>query len=125
MQLLPTYPFSDGTLAAMKGDYTNLHVTADLDLRNLAGNLGVPTAPPTGEPGLPVPDLPVPDLPDLPDVPGVPDVPLPGQTPSSSTTSPGGGGGGVCLPGVTCLGSGPSRSSSDQSWRSLYTGGEA
>ena len=48
MELLLTYPFSDGTLAAMKGDYTNLHVTADLDMRNLAGNLGVPTAPPTG-----------------------------------------------------------------------------
>jgi phospholipid/cholesterol/gamma-HCH transport system substrate-binding protein len=119
MQLLLTYPFSDGTLAAMKGDYTNLHVTADLDLRNLAGNLGVPTAPPTGgQPGLP--DLPVPDLP----LPEVPDVPLPGQTPSSTSTSPGGGGG-VCLPGVTCLGSGSSGTSSDQSWRSLYTGGEA
>jgi phospholipid/cholesterol/gamma-HCH transport system substrate-binding protein len=117
MQLLLTYPFSDGTLAAMKGDYTNLRVTADLDLRNLSGNLGIPTAPPTGgEPGLP--DLPLPDVPD------VPDLPLPGQTPTP--TSPGGGGGGVCVPGVTCLGSaGSGSSSSDGSWRSLYTGGEA
>lgn len=122
MQLLLTYPFSDGTVAAMKGDYTNLHVTADLDLRNLAGNVGVPTAPPTGgRPTLPVPDLP---LPSLPSVPSVPTVPRPG----SSTTSPGGGGG-LCVPGVSCLGSAESGSSgssgSDGSWRSLYTGGEA
>jgi phospholipid/cholesterol/gamma-HCH transport system substrate-binding protein len=127
MELLLTYPFSDGTLAAMKGDYTNLHVTADLDMRNLAGNLGVPTAPPTGgEPGLP--DLPVPTLPVDPSLPDVPDIPLPGQSPSSSSTSPGGGS--VCVPGVTCLGSGQSGSSSDGSasdgsWRSLYSGGEA
>ena len=81
MELLLTYPFPDGTLAAMKGDYTNLHVTADLDMRNLAGNLGVPTAPPTGgEPGLP--DLPVPTLPVDPSLPDVPGVPLPGQSPS-------------------------------------------
>jgi phospholipid/cholesterol/gamma-HCH transport system substrate-binding protein len=120
MQLLLTYPFSDGTLAAMKGDYTNLHVTADLDLRNLAGNLDIPTAPPTGgKPTLPTPTLPI--------DPTLPDVPLPGQS-SSSSTSPGGGS--VCVPGVTCLGSAePGTSSSDAgsdgSWRSLYTGGEA
>ena len=111
------YPFSDGTLGAMKGDYTNLHVTADLDLRNLAGNLGVPTAPPTG--GLPgVPGLPVP-TPTLPTTPG---LPLPGQ-PSPTSTSTGGT---VCVPGLPCVGSGPSqRLSSDSSWRSLYTGGQA
>ncbi len=117
MQLLLTYPFSDGTLGAMKGDYTNLHVTADLDLRNLAGNLGVPTAPPTG--GLPgVPGLPLP-TPTLPITPG---LPLPGQ-PSPTSTSTGGT---VCVPGLPCVGSGPSQgSSSDSSWRSLYTGGQA
>lgn len=117
MQLLLTYPFSDGTLGAMKGDYTNLHVTADLDLRNLAGNLGVPTAPPTG--GLPgVPGLPLP-TPTLPTTPG---LPLPGQ-PSPTSTSTGGT---VCVPGLPCVGSGPSQgSSSDSSWRSLYTGGQA
>jgi phospholipid/cholesterol/gamma-HCH transport system substrate-binding protein len=118
MQLLLTYPFSDGTLQAMKGDYTNLHVTADLDLRNLAGNLDIPTAPPTGgNPTLPTPTLPI--DPSLPDLPG---VPLPGQSSSPSSTSPGGGS--VCVPGVTCLGSARS-GSSDGSWRSLYTGGEA
>lgn len=120
MQLLLTYPFSDGTLQAMKGDYTNLHVTADLDLRNLARNLDIPTAPPTGgKPTLPTPSLPI--------DPTLPDVPLPGQS-SSSSTSPGGGS--VCVPGVTCLGSAQSGGSSsdagsDGSWRSLYTGGEA
>ena len=117
MQLLLTYPFSDGTLGAMKGDYTNLHVTADLNLRNLAGNLGVPTAPPGGG----TPRLPVdPTLPIDPSDP-LPGTPLPGQSPSPSST-----GGSVCLPGVTCLGSGQSSgSSSDGSWRSLYSGGQA
>ena len=115
MQLLLTYPFSDGTLGAMKGDYTNLHVTADLNLRNLAGNLGVPTTPPGGG----TPTLPIdPSLPIDPDNP-LPGVPLPGQTPSSSSTSPAGG---MCLPGVTCQGSARSQGSSDGSWRSLYTG---
>jgi phospholipid/cholesterol/gamma-HCH transport system substrate-binding protein len=118
LQLLLTYPFSDGTVAAMKGDYTNLHITADLDLRHLAGNLGVPTTPPTGG----KPTLPTPSLPIDPSLPGVPDVPIPG---SSSSTSPGGGGG-LCVPGVTCVGSAePSSSSSDGSWRSLYGGGAA
>jgi phospholipid/cholesterol/gamma-HCH transport system substrate-binding protein len=121
LQLLLTYPFSDGTVAAMKGDYTNLHISADLDLRNLAGNLGVPTAPPTkGGPSLPtVPKLPLPTT--------LPDLPLPGQ--SSSTTSPSGGGS-LCVPGVTCVGSAEPGSSSggtasDGSWRSLYGGGAA
>lgn len=122
LQLLLTYPFSDGTVAAMKGDYTNLHITADLDLRNLAGNLGVPTAPPTkGGPSLPtVPNLPVPSV-------TVPDLPLPGQSPSSTTS---GGGGKLCVPGVSCVGSAEPGSSSDGaasdgSWRSLYGGGAA
>jgi phospholipid/cholesterol/gamma-HCH transport system substrate-binding protein len=113
MQLLITYPFSDGTIAAMKGDYTNLHVTADLDLRRLGGG-HAPTPPPG--PGVPpAPDLP---LPPLPGGPPLPDAPLPD----------GGAGDGVCLPGVTCLGSSGSPSeetSSDGSWRSLYTGGQA
>ena len=122
MQLLLTYPFSDGTLGAMKGDYTNLHVTADLDLRNLAGNLGLPTSTPTGTsttgPGLP--DLPLdPSLPVDPP-PGLPGLPGGSSTSSSSTTS-----GGLCPP--VCLA--PQRSSqsspsgsdgSDGSWRSLY-----
>jgi phospholipid/cholesterol/gamma-HCH transport system substrate-binding protein len=121
MQLLLTYPFSDGTVGAMKGDYTNLHVTADLDLRNLSGNLGLPTSTPTGTsttgPGLPgIPG--VPDVPDVPDLPGVPG----GSGTSSSSSS---GGGGLCPPVCLAPESSSSRSSSDGSWRSLYDGGQS
>jgi phospholipid/cholesterol/gamma-HCH transport system substrate-binding protein len=128
MQLLLTYPFSDGTLGAMKGDYTNLDADLDLNLRNLSGNLGVPTTPPTGEPGQP--GLPTPTLPVDPDLPLPPLPPLPGQpTPSSSSPGP-------CLP-LLCpaqgssssrssgAGSSSSEGSSDGSWRSLYEGGQA
>jgi phospholipid/cholesterol/gamma-HCH transport system substrate-binding protein len=121
MQLLLTYPFSDGTVGAMKGDYTNLHVTADLDFRNLAGNPGLPTSTPTGTsttgPGLPgIPG--VPDVPDVPDLPGVPG----GSGTSSSSTS---GVGGLCPPVCLAPESSSSRSSSDGSWRSLYDGGQS
>ena len=51
LQLLLTYPFSDATTGAMKGDFTNMSIDLDLNLQNLAGNLGVPTTPPGG--GLP------------------------------------------------------------------------
>jgi phospholipid/cholesterol/gamma-HCH transport system substrate-binding protein len=116
MQLLLTYPFSDGTLGAMKGDYTNMSANLQLDLRDpkaLVGSLGGPTSTPTGG-GLPtggVPSLPIPGLPS----PSLPGVPLP-----SSTTS-----GGCGLP-ICPLGA-PAQSgsgSSDGSWRSLY-GGDA
>ena len=119
--MLLTYPFSDGTLAAMKGDYTNLHVTADLDMRNLAGNLGVPTAPPTGgEPGLPTCPS---DAARRPEPARCPRRPTARAEPQLVLDQSGGGS--VCVPGVTCLGSGQSRSSSDGWWRSLYSGGEA
>ena len=114
MQLLLTYPFSDGTLGAMKGDYTNMTADLQLDLtdpKNLLGSLGAPTgAPsgtPTGGPGLPSVPVPTGSLPGL---------PLPG---GSSSTSPTGGVG--CPP--ICLAPGSSSSSSsgsDDSWRSLY-----
>lgn len=35
LQLLLTYPFPDSATRAIKGDYTNLHITADLQLDNL------------------------------------------------------------------------------------------
>jgi phospholipid/cholesterol/gamma-HCH transport system substrate-binding protein len=40
LQLLLTYPFPDSAVGAIKGDYTNLHITADLDLNNLTTLLG-------------------------------------------------------------------------------------
>jgi phospholipid/cholesterol/gamma-HCH transport system substrate-binding protein len=114
LQLLLTYPFPDAAVEGVKGDYTNLWITADLDARslfNLGGGSGGPT------PGLPgVPTLP--PLPPVPPLPGVTTiactvlgkvVQLPGPTcPPGSTPAPsptGGSGGGLCLPGVLCLGS--------------------
>jgi phospholipid/cholesterol/gamma-HCH transport system substrate-binding protein len=124
MQLLLTYPFSDGTIGAMKGDFTNMSANLQLDLRDpkaLLGSLGGPTSPPSG--GLPT------GLPTLP-LPGVPSIPLPGPSltvpgvPAPSSTS--GGAGGLCPP--VCLAPAPSQQSSsdgsDGSWRSLY-GGDA
>ncbi|KUO15764.1 MCE family protein [Streptomyces dysideae] len=87
LELLTTYPFPRNVVDAIKGDYVNLHLTADLDLAGLYGNL-------TDEPGDPgegdgnpqepdVPDVPgVPDLPDLPDPPAVP-------TPTALPSTPG------------------------------------
>jgi phospholipid/cholesterol/gamma-HCH transport system substrate-binding protein len=116
MQLLLTYPFSDGTTGAMKGDFTNMSADLDLNLTNLAGNLGVPTAPGSTPTGTPTGGLPGPGLPGLP--------PVPGTSTSSSSTSH------SCPPIIGCpLGapdsSGSSSSSSDGSWRSLYYGGAA
>jgi phospholipid/cholesterol/gamma-HCH transport system substrate-binding protein len=116
LQLLLTYPFSDATTGAMKGDFTNMSADLDLNLQNLAGNLGVPTTPPGG--GLPTstPTLPIPTLP-LPTVP-----PLPGLPTGTSTTR-------SCPPIIGCpLGAPAEQSGSsdgDQSWRSLYYGGAA
>ena len=114
LQLLLTYPFSDATTGAMKGDYTNMSADLDLNFANLAGNLGLPTTPPTGGPtgtptGLPSLPLPTPSV-------SVPGVPI---TPGGSSTS------GACVPGVICVGARDQQSGSsgsDDSWRSLYGG---
>ena len=119
LQLLLTYPFSDATTGAMKGDFTNMSVDMDLNLKNLAGNLGVPTTPPGGG-GLPTgtPTLPLPTLPPVPSV-TIPPVLPGGPTPTSTS----------CPPIVGCpLGAPAQQSGSsgdDQSWRSLYDGGAA
>jgi phospholipid/cholesterol/gamma-HCH transport system substrate-binding protein len=117
LQLLLTYPFSDGTTGAMKGDFTNMSADLDLNLKNLAGNLGVPTTPPGGG-GLPTTPPSLPSLPSLPTVPTLPGLPLPTGSSTSSSTS--------CPPVIGCLGA-PARESgsSDDSWRSLYDGGAA
>ena len=52
MQLLLTYPFSDGTIGAMKGDYTNMTADLQLDLTDpkaFVGSLG-PAHPAPGWP---------------------------------------------------------------------------
>lgn len=118
-QLLLTYPFPDEATNTMPGDYTNLHATADLNLTNLAGNLGTPL--PTPGPGLP-------GLPGLPDVPSLPlplpsaTVPVPAVGPTTSECAT-----------LVCLGQGDQGSQASQSgdgsndsWLSLMrTGGAA
>jgi phospholipid/cholesterol/gamma-HCH transport system substrate-binding protein len=39
LPVLPTFPFSDGTVDAFAGDYTNLYIKADLDLGHVLKNL--------------------------------------------------------------------------------------
>lgn len=115
LELLFTYPFPDAAAGTVKGDYTNLHVTADMDLRGL-------TAPtPTGGPTLPVPTV-VPTLPTvlptlLPTLPTIlPTLPtstLPLPSTSSSTLCPP-----ICL-------SQSSAEGEDRSWTTLYTWGSS
>jgi phospholipid/cholesterol/gamma-HCH transport system substrate-binding protein len=121
LQLLLTYPFPDEAVNTIRGDYTNLYATADLNLKDLVGNLKGPTSPPGGKPG--VPGIPLPGLPKVP-LPSV-TVPLKPGSSSSPTTTP-------CRL-VICLGAGEgtqpaatSYSSADDSWLSLFqTGGAA
>jgi phospholipid/cholesterol/gamma-HCH transport system substrate-binding protein len=122
-QLLLTYPFPDEVTGTIRGDYTNLYATADLDLRTLQRNLGGPGVPTVPVPVLPpVPPLPVP-LPPLP-TPTIP--PLHPVAPKPPVTP--------CV-GILCLGQsgqgspqafGSGYGSPDYSWLSLMqTGGAA
>ena len=134
-QLLLTYPFPDEAMNTIRGDYTNLYATADLDLRNVAGNLRPAPAPTVPGPGLPpvptIPPLPLPPLP----LPPLPTPTIPPLRPSSPTTP-------ACV-GPLCLGQGSAGSpvafgfyhepnnaaasvGTDGSWLSLMqTGGAA
>jgi phospholipid/cholesterol/gamma-HCH transport system substrate-binding protein len=94
LELMTTYPFPRNVSNAIKGDYTNLHITADLDLKSIYGNVTPDKPKKPHSPGLP--DEPAPDLPGKPDPPDAPD--LPDDSPS------GGSGGGLCPP--VCTGSG-------------------
>ncbi|MDJ0340986.1 MCE family protein [Streptomyces sp. H10-C2] len=97
LELLTTYPFPRNVVDAIKGDYTNLDVTADLDLKSLYGNVapGSPAPKPPGKPA-PVPTLPgLPKpsgLPTIPKLPGLPDLPDPPTIPSGPSPPPGGTG---------------------------------
>ncbi|WP_306317578.1 MULTISPECIES: MCE family protein [unclassified Streptomyces] len=55
LEVLTTYPFPRNATAAIKGDFVNLHLTADLDLEALYGNLtsggGSEGSGGSGEPG--------------------------------------------------------------------------
>ncbi|MFC9912791.1 MCE family protein [Streptomyces sp. NPDC127197] len=102
LELLTTYPFPRNAVDAIKGDYVNLSVTADLDLASLYGNLteepddkgDTPSAPDLPDP----PDLP--DVPDLPDLPSVP-TPTPGLPDAPATPSAPSGGDLLCPPVCT------------------------
>lgn len=112
LAIMFTYPFPNAAAGAVQGDFTNLRITADLDLRNILSNLKPPNAP--GPPGIP---LPVPSLPTLPGVPPLPTPPVPVPVPVPTVTLPGGtvplpplsplagtpGGNGTCPTGV-CIG---------------------
>jgi phospholipid/cholesterol/gamma-HCH transport system substrate-binding protein len=39
LEMALTYPFPAAATAAVRGDYTNLRITADIDMRNIIGNL--------------------------------------------------------------------------------------
>ncbi|MFC5219152.1 MCE family protein [Streptomyces coerulescens] len=103
LELLTTYPFPRNVVDAIKGDYVNLHITADLDLAGIYGNL---TEERGGEDGDKEegPELPgTPDLPDVPDLPELPGVPTPTALPSSPSapSAPSGGGDLLCPPVCT------------------------
>ncbi|MFI9752336.1 MCE family protein [Streptomyces collinus] len=106
LELLTTYPFPRNVVDAIKGDYVNLHITADLDLPGIYGNLtdepGGRNRGDTRTPELPeAPDLP--DVPDLPEAPDLPDVPKPTALPSgpSVPSAPSGGDDPLCPPVCT------------------------
>lgn len=119
LELLMTYPFPDRALEAIKGDYTNLWVTADLDARSILKPSGsspgpLPTLPPL--PGGPPPLPPLPTLPTLPPVPGLP-------TATPTVTPPGGGL--PCVPGLPCPGGASSSAAYDPGLAALLLGGLA
>ncbi|MEU9986036.1 MCE family protein [Streptomyces sp. NPDC048045] len=90
LELLTTYPFPRNATDAVKGDYVNLKITADLDLADLYGNVtgkpgkgGKSPAPGTPHlPGVPTP-TPLPSTPSLPGTPSVPSVPSAPAVPSA------------------------------------------
>lgn len=78
LELLTTYPFPRNATDAIKGDYVNLKITADLDLASIYGNLADEPDKP-GDPGKPE----VPEVPEIPGVPGLPGVPQPTALPGT------------------------------------------
>ncbi|MFD8647873.1 MCE family protein [Streptomyces mirabilis] len=106
LELLTTYPFPRNAVDAVKGDYVNLDITADLNLSDLYGNLT------DGNSGRGKGDSHKPRTPDVPDLPGLPDlpsVPTPTALPSTPSlpsspalpSAPSGGGGPLCPPVCT------------------------
>jgi phospholipid/cholesterol/gamma-HCH transport system substrate-binding protein len=94
LEMLVTYPFPQAATGAVQGDYTNLRITADLDLRTILTNLNggkapaLPSLPPVPNPTGPLPTVTVPSVP-------LPSVSLPVPLPTSTTAVP--------LPSSTCV----------------------
>ncbi|MFG2457579.1 MCE family protein [Streptomyces sp. NPDC048523] len=105
LELLTTYPFPRNALDAVRGDYVNLDITADLDLSDLYGNLTGGS----GKSGEGNGDSKQPEAPDIPDLPDLPAVPTPTALPSTPSlpsspsvpSAPSGGGGPLCPPVCT------------------------
>jgi phospholipid/cholesterol/gamma-HCH transport system substrate-binding protein len=94
LEMLVTYPFPQAATGAVQGDYTNLRITADIDLRTILTNLnggkdpGLPSLPPVPNPTGPLPTVTVPSVP-------LPSVSVPVPLPTSTTAVP--------LPSNTCV----------------------
>ncbi|WP_445283508.1 MCE family protein [Streptomyces sp. DSM 118148] len=107
LEILTTYPFPRNATDAVKGDYVNLKITADLDLADLYGNVtgkpgkgGKSPAPGTPHlPGVPTP-LPLPSLPSVPPLPSAPPLPSTPPVPSAPAT-PSAGSSLLCPPVCT------------------------
>lgn len=70
LELLVTYPFPSTVGNGVRGDYTNLRITADLDLRTIFENMAPQGQQPLPEPPkLPPPPVDEPTQPELPSVP--------------------------------------------------------
>ena len=101
LELLTTYPFPRNAVDAIKGDYVNLHVTADIDLAEIYGNVTDEPGSGAGDGETQGPELPeTPDLPDVPDVPDLPGVPTPTALPSTPSVPSSPSGGGLLCPPV-------------------------
>ena len=88
LEMLVTYPFPRAATDAVKGDFTNLRVTADLDLRTILKNIGGPDLPN-------LPPVPNPTGTGLPSLPSLPTgTSLPTSLPTVTVSVP-------TVPGVT------------------------
>ncbi|MGX5182211.1 MCE family protein [Streptomyces avermitilis] len=105
LELLTTYPFPRNAVDAVRGDYVNLDITADLDLSALYRNVAGGSDKSGGGNG----ESKQPETPDIPDLPDLPTVPTPTALPStpslpsspSMPSAPSGGGGPLCPPVCT------------------------
>jgi phospholipid/cholesterol/gamma-HCH transport system substrate-binding protein len=105
LQIILTFPFIDAVVGKTAqqardlhmGDYTNLSVELDLDLRNGIPGIGNPEGGP-GTPGIPLPDIPLPDVP-------IPTITA--EPPNLPGTGGGGGGGDGPLPDLPGVGRAP------------------